>query len=178
MKKHIESAVNNRGVEELLNNFKYSTEKKSFHIRKMSDSDIPHVLELENKSFPDPWGEKAFQGEIENISGASYAFICETSNKLAGYFCLWKIVDEIHITNIVVESSFQNMGLGQALVGFIIDFGRVLQCRTVTLEVRPSNIAARKLYEKSGFGYSGIRKNYYRESGEDGLIMTLKIEEI
>ena len=44
-----------------------------------------------------------------------------------------------------------------------------LGARRISLEVRPSNHAARKLYEKFGFTIKGVRKHYYFD--EDGLVM-------
>ena len=43
----------------------------------------------------------------------------------------------------------------------------------LTLEVRAGNAPAIGLYEKLGFREVGRRKNYYREEGEDALLLTL-----
>ena len=48
----------------------------------------------------------------------------------------------------------------------------ITRAREATLEVRLSNIAARRLYEKYGFRPVGLRPRYYSDDGEDALIMT------
>lgn len=41
----------------------------------------------------------------------------------------------------------------------------------MTLEVRPSNTAARRLYASLGFKDIGLRKRYYTDTNEDAIIM-------
>jgi len=41
------------------------------------------------------------------------------------------------------------------------------------LEVRESNQAAQKLYRKFGFESVGLRRGYYQDTHEDGILMTL-----
>ena len=57
------------------------------------------------------------------------------------------------------------------LLDVMDDIGGKAGAKAVTLEVRPSNTEAIKLYEKRGFVVKGIRKNYYTETGEDALVM-------
>ena len=42
----------------------------------------------------------------------------------------------------------------------------------LTLEVRQSNLPARKTYEKCGFREAGRRRNYYEKPREDAVLMT------
>lgn len=160
-------------IDNVVQRFVHSAEQGDFRLRRMEADDLHAILEIEGYSFSDPWSGESFMGEIENRSGASYAFVCELDGMIAGYLCLWKIVDEVHITNIAIDADFRKTGLGSALIGFVKDFCVAADCGYITLEVRMSNIAARKLYERAGFFYAGVRKNYYRNCSEDGLIMTI-----
>ena len=43
----------------------------------------------------------------------------------------------------------------------------------VTLEVRRSNVVAQALYRKYRFEEVGVRRRYYRDTGEDAILMTV-----
>jgi len=46
-----------------------------------------------------------------------------------------------------------------------------LGSRWLTLEVRPSNDVAVRLYEKFGFKVIGRRRGYYTDNNEDAIVM-------
>ena len=54
----------------------------------------------------------------------------------------------------------------------LIDHATALNAAVATLEVRPSNLVAQRLYRKYGFEVAGVRKGYYSDNHEDALIMT------
>jgi len=91
---------------------------------------------------------------------------------LAGMAGIWMMVDEAHVVTIGVRNSQRNRGLGEWLLISIIDMAVRLGAKTVTLEVRVSNVTARQLYEKYGFSIAGTRKKYYSDNGEDAYIMS------
>ncbi|MCL2496144.1 MAG: ribosomal protein S18-alanine N-acetyltransferase, partial [Clostridiales bacterium] len=105
-----------------------------------------------------------------------------SENRLAHYFgvwqgeCLlafggfWQILDEGHITNVAAHPDYRRLGLAQLLITHMMTACRALGGRTMTLEVRENNAAARRLYEKMGFGTAGIRPHYY-DNGENAVIM-------
>ena len=82
------------------------------------------------------------------------------------------IVDEAHLMNIAVAPSLQGQGLGELLLLDLLERVRGKGAVTCTLEVRPSNIRAQRLYKRLGFDVAGRRKHYYVDDGEDALIMT------
>jgi ribosomal-protein-alanine N-acetyltransferase len=49
--------------------------------------------------------------------------------------------------------------------------GPALGVTDLTLEVRAGNTPAKLLYRRFGFAPVGIRRNYYPETGEDGIVM-------
>lgn len=91
---------------------------------------------------------------------------------LIGMAGIWMMVDEAHITTIAIRNSHHHLGLGEGLLIAIIELAMSLHAHTVTLEVRVSNTIAQKLYEKYGFTRVGIRKRYYSDNHEDGIVMT------
>ena len=82
------------------------------------------------------------------------------------------MVDEAHITTFAVHPAWRRQRIGERLLLAFLDLARDRHAREATLEVRLSNIAARRLYEKYGFRPVGLRPRYYSDNGEDALIMT------
>ncbi len=140
-------------------------------IREMRREDIPNVMILEKELFPTSWKEEMFIEEIEK----QYAFVMEIKDKIIGYICGWKLLDEFNITNIAVASDFQRKGFGNALVRFIMSKLLDENCFKFFLEVRNSNLAAIKFYTKMGFSAIGLRKKYYHSPEDDALIMGINI---
>lgn len=113
---------------------------------------------------------ESFEAELVKTYGLH--LISETDEGLNGYIFCWQVEDELHIANLAVAPAWRHHGIAQALVTAAIDKAESLAF--VYLEVRESNIAARKLYEKLGFGSMGIRKKYYADN-EDAVLMALTL---
>ena len=93
---------------------------------------------------------------------------------LAGFAGFWIMADEAHITSIAVRETYRRQGLGELLLLSAIDLATELKARIVTLEVRVSNASAQSLYTKCDFTQVGIRRGYYTDNREDGLLMSTK----
>ena len=91
---------------------------------------------------------------------------------VSGFAGIWIMADEAHITNIAVRESYQRQGIGELLLISIIELAEELKASVITLEVRASNTTAQNLYAKYGFAQVGMRRHYYTDNREDGLIMT------
>jgi len=92
---------------------------------------------------------------------------------LVGFVGYWKMVDEVHIISIAVRRNVRRQGIGELLLRKVLHESRNYKFDEVTLEVRKSNTAAKKLYNKYGFQSVGVRKRYYTDNFEDALVMTL-----
>ncbi|MBR5587052.1 MAG: ribosomal protein S18-alanine N-acetyltransferase [Clostridia bacterium] len=142
-------------------------------IEKMQKEHLSSVAEIAAASLAEAWSKSAFGQELENPSSSN--FVAISDGNVIGFGGVQKVLDEAYITNIAVKDSFRRMGAGAAILDAIIK-----DCEGssfVTLEVRVSNIAAIKLYEKSGFVSQGIRKGFYSHPTEDANIMTLFLGE-
>jgi len=93
-------------------------------------------------------------------------------DEIVAYGGMWVMVDEAHITTFAVHPRWRRRGIGERLLLALLDLAIDRRAREATLEVRLSNLAARRLYEKYGFRPAGIRPRYYSDDGEDALIMT------
>ncbi|UCE43138.1 MAG: ribosomal protein S18-alanine N-acetyltransferase [Candidatus Aminicenantes bacterium] len=138
----------------------------------MVEEDLPSVIEIENISYPNPWQLSSFKGEIENrpISNP-YVIIYRPLEKIIGYIIYWHIKNEVQISNIAISPDYRQLGVGEGVLRNILLEMRHKRAEFVFLEVRPSNLAARRLYEKLGFTILGLRKGYYRNPSEDAIVM-------
>jgi ribosomal-protein-alanine N-acetyltransferase len=140
----------------------------------MEIRDLPEVLAIEKVSFPNPWRDSTFLGEIQN-EPISFPFVAvhKTQLRVIGYIVYWKIEDEIQINNIAVHPDFRGQGIGESILRDVLDGARADGALFVLLEVRPSNAAARSLYIKLGFKFLAIRPRYYSNPDEDAIVMGL-----
>jgi ribosomal-protein-alanine N-acetyltransferase len=136
----------------------------------MRTEDLDEVLAIERASFTMPWSRGAFAYEIER-NRVARCWVMREGAEIVGYLCQWEIVDEIHVTNVAVHPARRRLGIGRALLRSVLDDARRRAVRVVALEVRPSNLEARALYESFGFRVVGRRRGYYYDTGEDALIM-------
>lgn len=95
-----------------------------------------------------------------------------TGQYITGFVGFWAMADEAHITSIAVREDLQRQGIGELLLISTIEMAREMKASSVTLEVRASNTAAQRLYSKYGFNQAGVRKGYYADNREDGIVMT------
>lgn len=91
---------------------------------------------------------------------------------IIGFAGIWVLADEAHITNIAVRQPYQRQGIGELLLISTIDLAKEMKASIITLEVRASNLIAQNLYKKYGFTQVGIRRGYYLDNREDGVLMS------
>lgn len=139
-------------------------------VRLMEIDDLDDVLVIEELCFMTPWSRDAFESELTTNERAKYLVILQ-NDRVIGYGGMWFILDEGHITNIAIHPEYEGKGLGTVLVTHMIQYAKVNNINSMTLEVRESNTRARGLYEKLGFRSCGKRPNYYQDSKEDAVIM-------
>ncbi|OPZ70726.1 MAG: ribosomal-protein-alanine N-acetyltransferase [Firmicutes bacterium ADurb.Bin456] len=138
--------------------------------RKMCLKHLDEVLEIEKVSFPSPWSRNAFVSEITQNEFACY-IVAIAGEKVAGYGGMWLILDEAHITNVAVHTAYRMNRVGGMLMLELIRRAILRGVDRMTLEVRPSNHVARRLYNSLGFKDIGRRKRYYTDTNEDAIIM-------
>lgn len=167
----------------------------------MHEGDIPQVAEIERASFPSAWPQTAYKRELQN-SAARYLVVTELGDdaseqpphagvwsalrriltvgesaapadeRLLGFIGIWLMVGEAHIVTVAVRDDYRRMGIGERLLIASIETALGYDQEVVTLEVRRSNDAAQRLYEKYGFAHVGVRVRYYSDNHEDAVIMT------
>jgi [ribosomal protein S18]-alanine N-acetyltransferase len=136
-------------------------------IRPLAYSDLPRVIAIERRAFPTPWSLAMFVLELSKPSGVCLAAVQERS--LVGYLVCSRYADVWHLMNLAVDPASRRQGIATALLSEMLE--RAGNDEQYTLEVRPSNAPAIALYERFGFRSSGTRRRYYRDTGEDAMIM-------
>ena len=140
-------------------------------IEPMGLDDLPTVQAIEEASFTTPWPPHAYRSEIETNRLAQY-IVARVGGEVVAYAGMWMMVDEAHVTTFAVDPRWRRQRIGERLLLTLLDLARSRRAREATLEVRLSNLAARRLYEKYGFRPVGLRPRYYSDDNEDALIMT------
>ncbi len=146
----------------------------SFEIKRLSEENSAAVAEIEKLCFSTPWSEATISSEIK--SGFSDFFGAFSEEKLAGYIGGRTVAGETEIFNVAVSPEFRRKGIAKALIGKFIETVRKKETQVIFLEVRASNLPAIALYEKNGFVFCGLRKNYYTNPTENALLMRLAFD--
>ncbi len=147
-------------------------------IRRMTVADVPSVSQIDRMSFSLPWPEHSFQYEVSE-NRVSRCWVAETDDKrIAAMIVSWLIVDEMHIATIATHPDFRRQGIGERILKQALMDGKECGARMAFLEVREANEPAQAMYRKFGFRATGRRPRYYRDNGEDAILMTLEPLEI
>ena len=139
-------------------------------VRQMAAEDLDAVISVEKDSFCTPWSRSAFEEELARNRLARYIVALDGS-EVVGYAGTWLVINEAHVTNVAVSGLHRRQGIGRLLMEQLMALAREEGMDSMTLEVRVTNQAARRLYHQLGFVEAGLRKNYYSETQEDALIL-------
>ncbi|MEB2286755.1 MAG: ribosomal protein S18-alanine N-acetyltransferase [Anaerolineae bacterium] len=160
-------------------------------VRRMTLDDIIQVVSIDRESFSTPWSANAYRFEVTNHD-TSHLVVLEMGGgangiglrqrlwplaqrpqpgEVVGYGGCWLIAGEAHISTIAVHPDHRGQGLGELLLASMLKLAIRLGGEYSVLEVRESNLTAQALYRKYEYAVIGRRKQYYRDDGEDALLM-------
>ena len=139
-------------------------------IRQMEKKDIEQVVRIEKEIFSIPWSAHSFEDAA--MTKENIYLVCECNGVIAGYCGLWTVLGEGNITNMAVDKEYRKKGIGEALMKEMEKRGRQKDVDIFFLEVRQSNAAARRLYDKMGYKEIGTRKRFYERPVEDAIVMS------
>ena len=128
-------------------------------------------MQIERRSFTRP-GRRTPTGASSRRTGSPTTSSRGSTARSSRYGGMWLMVDEAHVTTFAVHPDLAPPAIGERLLLALLDLAADRHAREATLEVRLSNLAARRLYEKYGFRPVGLRPRYYSDDSEDALIMT------
>ena len=139
------------------------------NIIRMESGHVQQVAVLEALCFSDPWSENSVASELRNP--LALWLVAVEGDCVSGYVGSQTVMGETDMMNIAVHPDFRRRGVAEALVNALTEELKRMESKCLTLEVRATNEAAKKLYDKLGFSQIGRRPNYYRHPREDALIL-------
>jgi len=162
-------------------------------IAPMELADVPQVAEIDRLSFPMPWSATSYRYELTENKAAhfivalapgleskrgllAWLFRQPAARLIVGYAGYWLVVDEAHIGTIATHPHWRGQGVGELLLVSVLHDAMAHGAIEAKLEVRVGNRVAQNLYRQYGFEEVGRRKHYYRDNGEDALLLTARLE--
>ncbi len=143
----------------------------------MTARDLASVMVIENQAYPFPWSSGNFK---DSLAAGYSTWVLREHQVMLGYMVWMQVVDEAHLLNITLTPARQGHGLGRWMMRSLIDQVKAAGLDRIVLEVRPSNVRALRLYERSGFQRIGLRKGYYPSAPEtaareDAIVLALDL---
>lgn len=138
-------------------------------------SHLDWLSELEKKIQISPWSRQNFRDALASSYGIE---VMQLDQVNIAFFVVLIVLDEAHLLNFGVDPGYQNRGMGQLCMHYLIKYVRERSCRKIFLEVRSSNLKAYAVYKKFSFKKIGERKNYYAlPSGgrENAIVMEKQV---
>ncbi len=139
----------------------------------MQESDLPEVMEIEQRSFSSPWAAASFREGLRQRNHHVYFLVIRHHQNPIGFINFWVVEDDAHIANFAVSPDYRNRGVGKYLFAQSLAYIQKLGGNRVFLEVRVSNIEAQHLYRQFGFRILSIREKYYVDNHEDAYVFRL-----
>jgi ribosomal-protein-alanine N-acetyltransferase len=136
-------------------------------IRALRTTDLPVVVQLEQTTMVDPWNEAQLAEELEAVNGVS--LVAEQDGLVCGYALFRTCTPESELLRLAVAPEWRRQGVGKGLLEYALRSFAGQGYTSCFLEVRASNVEARRLYAQAGFAQIGIRKKYYHQPVEDAL---------
>jgi ribosomal-protein-alanine N-acetyltransferase len=132
--------------------------------------DLAEVAKIEQLSYAFPWSENIFRDCLR------VGYTCralDLAGQIIGYGVMSVGAGEAHILNVCVRDEFRNLGFGRRLLEQLLERAAGSGVGEAFLEVRPSNLAAIRLYQRLGFEQIGIRRGYYQapDGREDAIVL-------
>ena len=136
--------------------------------------DLPAVETIE-KDSPSRWNRRQFADEFKQPGAFQYVVREHAAQPIKGFLCGRRIGDEAEILKLAVAYHVRRQGAGGFLLTYVLDVLAQQGVGSCFLELRSSNTAARRLYDKAGFEQTGTRKKYYTASSEDAVLMMKRL---
>jgi ribosomal-protein-alanine N-acetyltransferase len=140
-------------------------------IRPMVARDADEVLKIDLLSFSNNWIKEGYLQDLKNPH--TFYLVVEESGKIVGYAGMIVVEEESHLTSLAIHPNLRRRGLGRSLFEEMLRAAMLKGAEKMTLEVKVGNVVAQKMYEQYGFVQIAYIKGYYRDTGEDAVVMSL-----
>ena len=134
-------------------------------IEPLAERHLAQAAQLERECFSDPWSLEGLRAELTNPNARFLAAV--SGEAMAGYLGLHAVCGEGYIANLAVAPAFRRQGVARALLRAGAKIAEKEKLEFLSLEVRTSNLPARRLYESEGYVHIGARPGFYTNPRED-----------
>lgn len=145
-------------------------------IRSATLNDVPAIFAIE-RSAPSAahWTSEQYTELLgSGIVLVSEEAVAEEAGQISGFICAKPVAGEWEIENVAVAAQLLRRGIADRLLQELIQRAESEPAAAILLEVRESNLPARRLYEKRGFREVGRRRTYYKDPPEDAILYALR----
>ncbi|ERK60613.1 ribosomal-protein-alanine acetyltransferase [Gemella bergeri ATCC 700627] len=138
-------------------------------VNKVDIKNLDVLSKIDVDNFDDAWTKSMFKTELEHENSEYFGLF--NDDEIIGFCGGWLVADEYQINKIVIDKPHRNKKLGQIFFTYVMQFMKLKGVKKALIEVRVSNMPAITVYEKAGFQTIDMRKNYYKNNGENAYIM-------
>ena len=147
----------------------------------MSPDDLTDILLIADECGLSHWSRKDYLDEAMRIDSIMLCAECY-EYEVAGFLVSRTILNsggqnriDADLYNIGVRPELQKSGCGTLLLRKFLEKCRKRSVENVWLDVRTSNDNAIRFYKQFGFNEFTLRKSFYTDPSEDGIIMKLSL---
>jgi ribosomal-protein-alanine acetyltransferase len=155
---------------------------KTIRIEPLKNRNIRDVIEIEIECGLSRWSYADYVDELARPDSVMLA--AAVSENDCGGFLVGRFIpgtsantNDAEIYNIGVRLSMQGAGLGSRLMNEFFSICARDQIENIWLDVRQSNERAIAFYRSFGFTQTAVRRAFYRDPVEDGIIMSVRVSE-
>ena len=153
-----------------MSSVKLDVEYARVDLRPMHEFDIPVIAAIEKAAYQFPWSEGIFRDCLR------VGYVCrviDVAGDVGGYGIMSVGAGEAHILNVCIREEYRSRGFARKVLQYLLERARTEGMSEAFLEVRPSNVAAARLYHSMGFEQVGIRRGYYQATvgREDAAVL-------
>lgn len=174
-KRETERAAARKTAEETI--FELPPEDEEITYRNADERDAEELAKLDALCFKTAWSTESFDGELDPAKNSVYRVAVNSQGSIIGFAGVMRIFDEGEVNRVAVSPLYRGRRIAVKLMDDIIKAAEEKGVRKMFLEVREANRTAIALYKENGFRVTGKRENYYRETGENALMMKRESKE-
>lgn len=148
---------------------------EAVEIERYGPLDLDAIMEIEVASFTAPWSRSSYE-ELAPLDSVDI-WVARAGGRLVGYMLFQHVGSEMELHTLAVAPDMRRRGIAKRLLETMSSEAARLDVKDIFLQVRPTNGAARALYGAMGFKEVGLRRAYYKDDGEDALVLKLVMGE-
>lgn len=146
-------------------------------LRQATEDDLLAIVQVENQIHSAPWSQNSFAEELTKPYSQFWVITDdETDEDVIGYLVAHHLMEDVQLLNVGVRPDHRGLGWGLLMMQKLLAWCSQKEAERLFLEVRASNLPAIGLYQKIGFKFSQIRKNFY-SNGETAFQMEILFSE-